>query len=529
MNLKSMLEKSAGKYAGKTAIGIGSRRVSYADLDEASNRIARALIKMGVKTGDRVAVLLSNTPEFVTTYFGIAKSGGIAALLDTRYKVDELSAIFDNCKPEVLVTESSLLAPLMPALPGFDSIKHVIVIGAVSGDNVISYQQVMEENPASRIEAGPSPDDIATITYTSGPTTSPRGAAVTHRSLITESALSGDGFRQTEKDVVMLFALPMYHMFGLVTVLLTSIDRGSTLVMVPGTGISISSLMETIEREKGTILLGVPYIFALAVKMAKHEGIKNDLSSLRLCGSGGAPLLVSTIREFKRLYGFTIIDFWGQTESISQVTCQPIDGTGKLGASGKALPGWEMKIVDDAGHELTANEPGEIIVRGHFMRGYYNNPQATAKVIRNGWLHTGDLGRIDEDGYLFITGRKKEMIILKGQNVYPSDVETVLRRHPKIAEVKVTGVPDRLRGETLKAIIALKPGQKATEHEIRQFCQQHMADYKMPREILFAAALPQSANAGNYRENLREYLSKLAALPRSASKHNPGRGLQDPA
>ncbi len=176
--------------------------------------------------------------------------------------------------------------------------------------------------------------------------------------------------------------------------------------------------------------------------MASREGIKNDLSSLRLCVSGGAPLPINVIRQFKQHYGFTIPDMWGLTEAVSQVTCQAIDGTGKLGSSGKALPGWEVKIVDDNGGELPHNQPGEIIVRGPIMEGYYNNPQATAEAIRDGWLYTGDIGSVDEDGCLFILGRKKEVIIVKGQNIYPSDIEDVLHTHPKVAEAAVVGIPD---------------------------------------------------------------------------------------
>ncbi|GAG16084.1 unnamed protein product, partial [marine sediment metagenome] len=193
-----------------------------------------------------------------------------------------------------------------------------------------------------------------------------------------ETVMSAGGFKQTDKDIVMLFALPMYHMFGLVAALLAAICKGSTVVMVPGTGLSISSFLAAIEGEKGTIYMGVPYIYALLVDMAEKEGIKNDLSSIRLWCSAGAPLPVDIAKRFKRHYGFDIVDIWGLSESVCQVTCPPVDGTGKLGSVGKALPGWEVKVVDDNGRELPSNQAGELIVRGPFMRGYYGNPEATA-------------------------------------------------------------------------------------------------------------------------------------------------------
>ncbi len=503
MSLKLMLEEAAKRYGKKTAIVLSDRRLSYAELDEASNKVANTLISMGVNKGDRVAMLLPNIPEFVIIYFGIIKAGGIAVPLDTGYKVDELASLFDNCQPKALVAESPFLEPLVPALPRFKSIKHVIDLGSKYEGQFLGYREIMATSSTQRIEVEPEPEDIATISYTGGPTNRPRGAMFSHRSLCTEAIIAGNGFQQTDKDIMMLFALPLLHMYGLGAVLLTSVNSASTIIIVPGTGISIGSLMEAIEREKGTILLGVPYIYALAAKMANREGIKNDLSSLRLCASGGAPLSINVIRQFKQHYGFTILDMWGLTEAVSQVTCQPIDGTGKLGSVGKALPGWEVKIVDDNGKELSPNQPGEIIVRGPITKGYYNNPQATAEAIRDGWLYTGDIGRVDENGDLFILGRKKETIIVKGQNIYPSDIEEVLHTHPEVAEAAVVGVPDELRGEVVRAVISLKAGEVTTEEEIRRFCQKHMADYKVPKQVVFTDSLPKTATGKISKEDLR--------------------------
>jgi len=492
MNLKSILERTAGRFAGKTAIVIGERRVSYAELEEASNKVANALIKMGIKKGDRVATLQSSNPEFVTVFFGIIKSGGIAVPLDSRYIIDELSNIFDDCQPKVLAAESPPLEKLIPALSRFDSLEHVISFSSEHEGKFTSYQEIMDTSPSRQVDVELAPDDIAVISYTGGPTSRPLGVALSHRSIGTEAITSGDVFRQTDKDVLLQFALPMYHMFGLTAVLLASIAKGSTVVVVSGTGRSIHLFMEAIERERGTMYLGVPYIYSLAINVAKREGIKHDLSSLRLCISGGAPVEPEVIRQFKQYYGFNLLDIWGQTESVSQITASPIDGMGKIGSSGKPMPCWEIKIVDENDRELPPNQPGEIIARGPMLTCFYNNPQATAETIKDGWLHTGDIGRIDEDGYLFITGRKRRVLILKGQNIFPEDIEEILAAHPKIAGVKVIGVPDMIRGETVRALIRLKPGETATEQEIRQFCQERMTDYKLPKEITFTDAIPEA-------------------------------------
>ncbi len=503
MSLKLILEEAARRYGGKTAIVSGDQRLSYADLNETSNKVANALIRMGINKGDRVAMLLSNSPEFVITYFGIVKSGAIAVPLDTKYKVGELASLFDNCLPKVLVAESPTLGPLIPVLPGFKSIKHVIDLGSKYEGQFPSYQEILTASSVQGIEAKPEPEGIAHIGYTSGPSFRPRGVMLSHRCLVREAAISGDGFQQTDKDIMMLFALPMHHVFGLVAALLASVNKGSTVVIVPGTGLSISSFIAAIEREKGTIFLGVPYIFALLVDVAEKEGIKNDLSSLRLCASAGAPLPIDVIQRFKQHYGFDIFDCWGLTEAACHVTCLPIDGTGKLGSVGKALPGWEVKIVDDKDRELPANQVGEVIVRGPIMKGYYDSPQATAEVIKGGWLYTGDIGKVEEDGYLFITGRKKETMIVKGQNIHPSDIESVLYTHPKVAEAAVMGIPDEIRGEVVGAVISLKEGEVATEQEIKQFCLERIVNYKVPKQVIFLDSLPRTTAGEIDKKSIR--------------------------
>ncbi|MCK4862835.1 MAG: AMP-binding protein [Dehalococcoidales bacterium] len=490
-NLNSILENAARRFADKTAVLMGERRVSFARLNEDSNRFAHALISMGVKKGDRVAMIQASNPEFVAVFFGIMKAGGIAVPLDSRYVADELDRLFNDCRPRVLVVENPPLESLLPALPRFDSLEHVITFDPAYTGRFTDYHEILAKYPSSGIDVPVDPEDIAIISYTGGPTQKPHGVALSHYSVITEAVNSAYVFQQTDKDVLMQFALPMYHQFGLTSVLMASIYKGSTVVVVPGTGRSIDSFMEAVEREKGTLYMSVPYIYSLMINVARREGIRHDLSSLRLCISGGAPLEPVVINLFKELYGFTILDVWGQTETVSQATVAPIDGTGNIDSSGKPMPCWEIKIFDENENELPPGQEGEIVIRGPVMTGFYNKPEATARIIRNGWLHTGDIGWIDEDGFLFITGRKRRMLILKGQNIFPDDIEEVLAAHPGIAEVKVIGVIDIVRGETVKALVRSKPGETVTEQEIRQYCQGRMADYKLPREIEFVDVIPE--------------------------------------
>ena len=513
MNLKLMLEEAAGKYRGKVAIVSGDCRLSYTDLDEAANKVASALLGMGVEKGDRVALLLSNSPEFVTTLFGIVKTGAMAVPLDVYCHVNELTSLFNDFKPRVLVADGDALEQVVSALPTLKSIENVIEVGGGSGGRFHSYQEIMQASLVAKVESEIAPDDTAVVLYSSCSSYNPRGVMLSHRSLVNEAVISANGFQQTGRDIMMLFALPMYHVMGLVAGLLASIYSGSTIVMVPGTGLSLSSFLETIEKERGTIWLGVPYIFGLAADMAEKEGVSHNLGSLRLCGSAGAPLPLSTAQKFKKYYGFSLIDFWGLTEATCHVTCSPVSGDGRPGSVGKALPGWQVKIVDGKGGEMPSGRSGEIIVKGPAMQGYYNNPQATAQVMADGWLHTGDIGSFDVDGNLYITGRKKETVIVKGQNIHPSDLEVVLSAHPQVAEVAVIGVPDELRGEVVAAVIALKKGEVTTEYDLRRFCLEHLASYKAPKQFIFLDSLPRTASGEIDKEGIRQQLSIPSIFP----------------
>jgi long-chain acyl-CoA synthetase len=488
MNLKLMLDEAVRRYGKKTAVAMGDSRLSYAQLDETSNKMANALIGVGVGRGDRVAMLMSNSPEFAAIYFGVVKIGGIAVPLDTKYKPAELASLFDDSQPRVLVAEGPLLKPMAKSLPDFKSIAHVIEVGG-EGDGQFSYGQIMATGSAEPVAVEVAGGDIAHIAYTSGPSFNPRGVMMSHQALVREAAMSGDGFGQTDKDIVVLFALPMHHAFGLVVILMTAITKGSTVVIVPG--LSIGNLMEFIEKEKATIFMAVPFVHTLIVNAIEAEGLKHDLGSIRLWGTAGAAMPASISQKVGQYLGFTAVDFWGMTESAAHVTCQSPDGGGKPGSVGRPLPGWELKIVGEDNREMPVNQPGEIIVRGPIMNGYYNNPRATAGVLKRGWLYTGDIGRVDEEGWLFLlAGRKKDMMIAKGQNIYPSDIEYVLAGHPKVAEAGVVAVRDEVRGETPRAIIRLKPGEVATEQEIKKFCLERLANYKVPREIVFTVSEP---------------------------------------
>jgi long-chain acyl-CoA synthetase len=504
MNLKEMLWEAAKRYRRKIAIIFGKLTLSYVDLEELSNKLAHTLISLGIHKGDRVAILLTNCPEFVISYFGVIKSGAIAVPLDTKYKVKELAVLFNNCKPKILVSDDAFLEPLTSVLPLFISIKHIINTGSKYKRRFVSFRRIMEKGQAQEVDIEINPEDTAHIAYTSGPTFRPKGVMIPHRGLVKSATESGDAFQQNDKDLSVLFALPLHHAFGLVVVLLASLIKGSAIAIMPG--LSMSSLAEFIEKEKATTFWGVPFIFSLMIRAAEEEGLEYDLSSLRLCVSAGAPLPSDTVRRFKNCFGLNIIEFWGLTEAIGCVTSQPTDTSGKLGSVGKALPGYDVKVLDNRSRELPGGQVGDVVARGVMMKGYYRNYRATAAAIKGGWLYTGDLGKLDEDGDLFLTGRKREMIITKGQNIFPSDIEDVLKAHPKIREAAVVGIPDETRGEIAGAFIVMKEGESIADHEIIRHCREYLANYKLPKQVVFVDALPNTASRKVMVEALRRLL-----------------------
>jgi long-chain acyl-CoA synthetase len=269
-------------------------------------------------------------------------------------------------------------------------------------------------------------------------------------------------------------------------------------------GLSVESLFELIEREKATIFMGVPFVHSLVVSAIEADGINHDLSSLRIWGTAGSAMPPDIARRVKEYIGLTPVNFWGMTESAAQVSCTALDGSSPANSVGKVLPGWELRIVDDAGNELPAGETGEITVRGPVMNGYYHSPEATAQVLKDGWLRTGDVGWMDKEGWLFLAAsRKKDMLINKGQNICPSDIEAIINSHPKVAEVAVVGIADSARGEVPRAIIRLKDGQSISEPDMKKFCIEHLANYKVPREIIFTSSLPRSADGSIDKGKLR--------------------------
>jgi len=378
----------------------------------------------------------------------------------------------------------------------------MVACGTDAPPGTVGYEDLLARAPAKSAKSALAATDIAQIHYTSGPAFRPQGVMLSHRAVIDGAGISAQSFKMTPEDVVLLFALPLHHIYGLTILLLSAFAGGSRVVLLAGN--SFAEVWHTVETEKVSVILGVPYVFALAGSSAEKENATSyNLSSLRLCVSGGAPLALAVKQRFEEALGLTLHQLYGLTESTVHVTLTSLAKTHTPGSVGRLLKGWQLKIVDRDGDECDAGETGELLLRGPLTDGYYRDPEATARVLRDGWLHTGDLGYINPDGEVFLTGLAKDVFIVKGQNVYPEDIEAILETYPNISEAVTFSMPDDVRGDRIEAAVTLKNASKITDHELTDHCRKYLANYKVPKRIRLIAFLPRDAAGNVSRDTVR--------------------------
>ncbi len=504
-NLAIMCREAATETPDKVALILDDVRVTYAQLDVASDQVAAGLLAAGIRRGDAVAIQLPNIPQFLVTYFGILKMGGAVVPMNVLLKAPEVAFILGDSNARVLVTWDGVAAeavkgaaeaggvPVYVALTGFGELPE----GATDAAD-------LRAAVTGRFELEPTdPLDTAVIIYTSGTTGRPKGAELSHYQLYMNCDVSGRLFGLVREDVG-IGVLPLFHVFGLSSVANVVIRFGGTLTLVPR--FDVTKVLEVIERDRVTIFSGVPTMFIALLQapdLAAH-----DLSSLRVSNSGGASIPGEVIRRFEDRFGIAVLEGYGLTETASAACFNRFEAR-KVASVGKPMWGTEVRVVDDEGKPLApgADNVGEIVIRGHnVMKGYLNQPEATAEVMKDGWFHTGDLGYADNEDFFFIVDRKKELIIRGGYNVYPREVEEVLYAHPAVAEAAVIGVPDEQLGEEILAVVALKAGQEATEAGIIAFTKERVAAYKYPRSVRFLDTLPKGPSGKVLKKELKAQL-----------------------
>lgn len=482
MNIPGLLEDSAKKHPHRKAIYIGWKSVSYRALDALANRWAQMLReKYGVKQGDRVALLLKNCPEFIYALFGIQKLGAAVVPVNNFLKGPEIAYILKDAAVRTVVTTRDFQPALEEAK---DFLPSVIYVD--SPETASALSGFPAEPPAVPIDPGQD----AVVIYTSGTTGKPKGAILTHTNICSnaDASVRTIGCKLTDR---FLLILPMFHSFTFTVCIMMPLSIGAGIVLVPSVQ-PFSRVLRNMIFRKATLFAAVPQIFqVLAAK--KIPGWLRPLVRLRLCVSGAAALPGSVLEAFEKNIGIPLLEGYGLSEASPVVSINPLHGVRKPGTVGLPIPGVTVRIVDDTAKPVPAGQIGEVAVQGpNVMKGYLNNPAATAQSIKDGWLLTGDMGVMDKDGYIKIVDRKKEMIIVRGMNVYPKEVEDVLVTHPAVAAAAVVGKLDGHRGECPMAAVILKPGAAVTSKELLRYCQERLADYKLPRKVLFVENFPRN-------------------------------------
>ncbi|RZU53755.1 long-chain acyl-CoA synthetase [Krasilnikovia cinnamomea] len=473
-NLATNLAVSAARDGAAPAIRLGAAEVSFAQLDAASAHVAGLLRERGVQPGDRVGIMLPNVPQFAAAYFGILRAGAVVVPMNVLLKAREVGFYLDDSQ-----------AKLVFAWHGF---AEDAVAGAAAGTECLlvtpgEFEALLAATTPQPQVVERAADDTAVILYTSGTTGTPKGAELSHANLIRNTEVVTGLFTLTADDVV-LGALPLFHSFGQVCGLSATVAAGACLALVPR--FDAQAALDTIHRYRVTIFEGVPTMYV--AMLAHPDRARFDVSSLRMCASGGAALPVEVLREFEAQFGCIVLEGYGLSETSPVASFNHADRERKAGSIGTPVAGVEMALRD------VENGVGEIVIRGHnVMKGYWGRPDATAEVIdADGWFRSGDLARMDEDGYFFIVDRKKDMIIRGGYNVYPREIEELLYEHPAVREVAVIGVPHAELGEEVCAAIALKEGATATADELREHVKAQAAAYKYPRHVWLVDELPKS-------------------------------------
>jgi len=506
MNLVELAEQNYQKFGEITSLIFNDQEYTNLDLIKSANKLANGLIELGVKPGDRVLVMLMNSPEVLISYQAILRAGGVIIPVVFLLGEKEVAHILENSEAVAIITSNAFMEKVKEARDDIETLRHIIIVEDEDVPGTKKYSDIIANSSDQRPDIDIQEDDMAVILYTSGTTGVPKGVILTHRNLYS-NAVDASSVATIDPDDVSLLVLPLSHSFGL-TVMNAGFMFSNKAVLIPW--FALDEACRLIEKYKVTGFAGVPAMFAIMLNSPDVTN-KYDLSSLKDCASGSAPLPLEVLRGFEAKFNCKILEGYGLSEAAPVVTAHYPDRERKPGSIGQPIPGVEVKIVDEGDNEVPVGEMGELIVRGpNITPGYYKLPAETAMALKDGWLYTGDMAKADEDGYLYIVERKKDLIIRGGFNIVPRDVEEVLHEHPSVIEATVIGVPDPVMGEEIKAIVVLKEEDrgKITAEDIINHCQAHLARYKTPKFVDFVDTLPRNPIGKIMRKELRELHAK---------------------
>jgi long-chain acyl-CoA synthetase len=515
----ALLEEAARKYPDTTCTIFHGARITYKEMNEITDRLAAGLAELGVKKGDRVGIFMPNTPQFVMAYFAILKAGGVVVATNPLYSAREIEHQANDSGIEIMMVMSNFYNTVKAVQPN-TRIRQVIVtnikealppmlsflfglakekkggfrIDLQPGD-VWMKDLVERHKPADRPKVDVGPEDVALFQYSGGTTGISKGAVALHRNLVANSMMIRSWMTNCEDGKeVTLMAIPLFHVYGMVAGMCFSMRAAASMVMIPNPR-DLKDVLENLQKYKATIYPGVPTMYNAINNHPDVKAKKYDLSSIKACISGSAPLMRETKDKFEALTGGKLVEGYGLSETPTATHCNPLFGKNPPGSIGLPLPDVDCRIIslDDEVTVMPVGEIGELVVKApNVMKGYHNMPTETANSLRDGWLYTGDIARMDEEGFFYIVDRKKELIKPGGYQVWPREVEEVIAMNPKVLEVGVAGIPDPYRGETVKAWVVLKPVETATEDEIKDWCKDKLAKFKVPTHVEFRQELPKT-------------------------------------
>lgn len=509
MNVGTLLTKSARTYPERLAIAYGDYELTYKQLNERVNRLANAFRALGIENGQNVAILMQNCPEFIEGLYACFKAGIGAVPINFRLHPEECAFIIDNSESVAIILSDDFRDSLHALRDRMPRVKHYICVTEPL-PGMLHYETLIAGQSNEFIDVYVERDHLAWLFYTSGTTGRPKGAMLTHHNLMTMTMNFFADISPLGPEDAVLHAAPLSHGSGLYS--LPNVAKGAANIILKAKTFDPKAVFETIQNRKVTNMFLAP---AMIKRLIISPEIDNyDLSSLRCINYGGAPIYVEDLKAAVRKLGQVFVQLFGQAESPMTITYlrkeeHLLEGTEeqmrRLTSAGIPRTDVEVKIVDEDDNDLPPEQMGEIVVRGEVvMKGYWRNPEATAEALRGGWLHTGDLGIMDDKGYVYILDRAKDMIISGGENIYSREIEDVILKHPAILEVAVIGVPDETWGEAIKALVVLKEGGAATAEDIINFCKDHLASYKKPKSVEFLESIPKNAYGKVLKRELRE-------------------------
>lgn len=499
MNVSNIIKRHVAENPEKTAIIFGERRISYSQLDDLITRTADGLLKMGLKRGDVLSLFLPSLPELIIGYLGTVRAGLTVNVVNAMLREQEVAYILNDCTAKAVLVDMKRLPIIEAVKSQVKSLTNVILLEEGHGGKYPSLKTVMAEGSGRFDAVELKGSDLCHLMYTSGTTGWPKGVMATHLNIWHNITEFGKVHFKPE-DTIMV-ATPIFHCWGLINGTFGMLSRGGTVITVER--FYPDQAINDIERLRPTVFIGVPPMYNLMLKQPGLE--KRDISSVVFCLSAATKMPESLILQVEKNLGWRYAEAWGLTEVSCVGTTSPYTET-RIGSCGKGMDDTEIRVVDEHGNTLPPGEQGELCVKGTCVtNGYLNRPEATKEVFDSeGWFHSGDIAYIDKNGYAYIVDRKKDMINVGGEKVFPSEVEDMILSHPKIKDLVIVGIPDDLKGEAPKAFIQLKEGETATGEEIREYCKTKMAPYKVPVAIEFLDEIPRSASGKALRRQLRD-------------------------